>query len=186
MKGAIVYRGKYGATKQYAEWLGAELNLPVIPAGEINGPALKEYDYLLLGTSVYIGKLQVKKWLKKNGSFLRGKKVFLFQVAGTPPEEKGKRLAYNNAAVLNEIAGNWEYFFLRGRMIMNKLSWKDRFMLKMGAMLTKDPKEKKTMLTDYDDVKKEELINILTDVKNYIQPAPATACEIMPAAGHRT
>ena len=29
MKGIIIYKGKYGATAQYAQWLGEELNFPV-------------------------------------------------------------------------------------------------------------------------------------------------------------
>jgi hypothetical protein len=39
-------------------------------------------------------------------------------------------------------------------MIMRNLSAWDRFVLKMGARLTKDPAEKKAMLTDFNNVKK--------------------------------
>ena len=169
MKGIIIYKVKYGATKQYAEWLGTALGLRVIPANGISGPVLREYDYLLLGTSVYIGRLQVKKWLAKNVPFLAGRKVFFFQVAGTPPEVKEKRQLYNDDGVPKELAGNFEYYFLPGRLIMENLSWKDRWMLKMGAWLTKDPVEKKTMMTNHDDVKKENLAEIIAGVNAFRQ-----------------
>ena len=169
MKGIIIYKGKYGATQQYAEWLGEELSLPVVTAQDIKEDQLKEYDFLLIGASVYIGKLQIQKWLKNNLAFIRGKKIFLFQVAATPPEEKEKRQAYNRSGIPEEIIKDCEFYFLPGRMIMQNLSWKDRFMLKMGARLAKDPVAKKTMLTDYDDVRKDNIAEILTVVRNYMQ-----------------
>jgi hypothetical protein len=52
-------------------------------------------------------------------------------------------------------------------MIMKNLSWKDRFMLKMGARLAKNPGESKRMLTDYNSVKKENISGIIAAVKKY-------------------
>lgn len=167
MKGIVIYKGKYGATKQYADWLGQVLSLPVVMTDNISGRQLKEFDYLLLGSSVYIGKLQIQKWLKDNIAYLRGKKIFLFQVAGTPPGEKEKRQAYNRASIPEEILKNCEFYFLPGRMIIQKLSWKDRLMMKMGAWLTKDPSAKKAMLTDYNNVRKENIAALLNAVRKF-------------------
>jgi len=168
MKGIVIYKGKYGATKQYAKSLGGELGLPVEDSKDIKEIELSYYNFLLIGTSVYIGKLQIQKWLKDNIAYLHGKKIFLFQVAATPPEEKEKRQAYNRASIPEEILKNCEFYFLPGRMIMQKLSWKDRFMLKMGARLTKDPKAKKGMLTDFDEVTKDKIFGICAAVKKYL------------------
>ena len=167
MKAIVIYQGKYGATKQYALWLGHELDLPVRNVQNIHKEQLDCYDTLLIGTSVYIGQLQVKKWLKENLPFLLNKKIILFQVAATPVEEKEKRQAYNLAGIPEEIMGNCECYFLPGRMIMKNLSWKDRFMLKMGARLAKTKADKKNMLTDYDHVKKENLTGMLVAIKSY-------------------
>ncbi len=174
MKTIIIYQGKYGATKQYALWLGHELSLPVRNAKSINGEQLRNYDTLLIGTSVYIGQLQVKKWFRKNLEFIRDKKIILFQVAGTPPEEKDKRQAYNISGVPGEIIGNCEFYFLPGRMIRKDLSWKDRFLLRMGSRLAKNETDRKTMLTDYDHVKKENLAGILAGIKDYYGTGPST------------
>ena len=41
------------------------------------------------------------------------------------------------------------------------------YTLKMGARLTKDPVEKKKMLTDFDDVKKENTDPLVKAVRNF-------------------
>ena len=176
MNAIIIYQGKYGATKQYAIWLGEDLELRVQAARIINGEQLARYDTLLIGSSVYIGKLQVRKWLKRNFQFIRDKKIFFFQVAATPPEETEKRQAYNLNGIPAELMSQCSFYFLPGRMCMAKLSWLDRVLLKMGARATKDKEEKKRMLTDYDDVKREHLAEMIAAVNKYFNSRrPAVA-----------
>lgn len=85
MKGIIIYKGKYNATRQYAQWLADSLNLPMEIADNIGEEDLWRYDYFVLGSPVYTGKMLIKKWLKTNVRSLQGKKIFLFVVSGTPP-----------------------------------------------------------------------------------------------------
>ena len=165
MKGLVIYKGRYGATKQYAMWIGEELGLPVASADRFPVDELPKYDYLIIGSSVYIGKLEIRKWLKKNFTILIDKKNFLFQVAASPVADKEKRESYNVQSVPSPI--RIKAFFLPGRMIMRNLSRFDRFMLKMGARLTKNPAEKTRMLTDFNDVKKEHILPLLDAVKAY-------------------
>ena len=169
MKGLVIYKGKYGATKQYAMWIGQELQLPVASADRFHIDELPKYDYFILGSSVYIGKLEIKDWLKKNFNVLQNKKIFFFQVAGSPVEQIEKRESYNKASLPPDILQKIQFYYLPGRMIMRNLSGWDRFMLKMGAKLTKDPVEKKAMLTDFDHVKKEKVIPIIEGVRTFIE-----------------
>jgi menaquinone-dependent protoporphyrinogen IX oxidase len=169
MKGLVIYKGRYGATKQYAMWIGQELQLPVASADRFPQDELSNYDFFVIGSSVYIGQLEIKKWLTRNVGVLRHAKNFLFQVAASQVEETQKRESYNKAGVPSEILDQAECFFLRGRMIMRNLSAFDRFMLKMGARLTKDPIEKKNMLTDFDAVKKENIDALLRAVKEFMK-----------------
>jgi menaquinone-dependent protoporphyrinogen IX oxidase len=169
MKGLVIYKGKYGATKQYAMWIGQELQLPVASADRFHIDELPKYDYFILGSSVYIGKLEIKDWLKKNFTVLQNKKIFFFQVAGSPVEQIEKRESYNKASLPPDILQKIQFYYLPGRMIMRNLSGWDRFMLKMGAKLTKDPVEKKAMLTDFDHVKKEKVIPIMEGVRTFIE-----------------
>ena len=170
MKGIIIYKGKYGATRQYAQWLGETLNLQVANADKIPGETLPGYDFFIIGSSVYIGKLQISKWLKVNQAILKGKKIFFFQVAATPPDEKEKLEAYIRSGVPEEIRSQCEFYFYRGKMIFNDLSWKDRLLLKMGASLIKDPVVKKGMLTNFNDLKKENIVPMVNAIKEFISP----------------
>jgi len=167
MKGLVIYKGKYGATKQYAMWIGQELQLPVASADRFPVNELPKYDYFILGSSVYIGKLEIKDWMKKNFQALQNKKIFFFQVAASPVEQIEKRESYNKASLSPAILGKIQFYYLPGRIIMKDLSGWDRFMLKMGAKLAKDPVEKKTMLTDFDSVKKEKTFPITEAVRTF-------------------
>ena len=169
MKGLVIYKGKYGATKQYAMWIGQELHLPVASADRFHTNELMNYDYFILGSSVYIGKLEIKDWLKKNFTVLQNKKIFFFQVAASPVEQIEKRQGYNKASLPPSILKNIQFYYLPGRMIMRNLTVWDRFMLKMGAKLAKDPLEKKAMLTDFDHVKKEKVIPIMEGVRTFLE-----------------
>jgi len=167
MKGLVIYKGKYGATKQYAMWIGQELQLPVASADRFPVDELSRYDYFILGSSVYIGKLEIRKWLKKNFNILLSKKIFFFQVAASPVGQIEKRESYNKASLSSDILKRIKVYYLPGRMIMRNLSAWDRFMLKMGARLTKDPVEKKKMLTDFNDVKKENIMPLVKSVRSF-------------------
>jgi menaquinone-dependent protoporphyrinogen IX oxidase len=169
MKGLVIYKGKYGANKQYAIWIGQELQLPVASADRFPVDELPKYDYFILGSSVYIGKLEIKDWLKKNFDLLQNKKILFFQVSASPPEQIEKRESYNKASLPPDILQKIRFYYLPGRMIMRNLSAWDRFMLKMGARLTKNPVEKKAMLTDFDHVKKEKVIPIIEAVTTFTE-----------------
>lgn len=168
MNGIIIYKGKYGATRQYSQWLGWELNLPVIQADHMPQDKIKDFDFLLIGTSVYIGKLQISQWLKTNGDALQGKKIFFFQVAATPPAQIEKLNSYYQQGVCEEVRKSSEVFFLEGKLVMKALSWGDRFILKMGARLASDPEAKKKMLTDYDHVTRESILPLIVSVRKYL------------------
>src|SRR5664279_520789 len=133
MEGVVIYKSKYGATEQYAHWIGAALKLPVIEAGEFVNSELTKYDFVILGSSVYIGKLFMKKWLKKNLPILLNKKVFLFVVSGTSPDQKAKLDGYIASSLPREAINRTDIHFLPGRLEIRRLSWFDRIIVRMGA-----------------------------------------------------
>ena len=171
MKGVIIYKGKYGATQKYAHWLAEETQFEVYPSSAINDEKLKKYDFFVIGSSVYIGKLQIGKWLKRNLPYLKGRKVFFFQVAGTPPDQEVKRKEYNLSGP-RQIMDNCKCFYLPGKMIIKDLSWFERFMLKMGARIAKNPEDRKQMLSEYNDVHKENIREIAKAIQQFSISAP--------------
>jgi len=163
MKGIIIYKGKYGATSQYAIWLGAALRIPAIMAGTETLQQLNDADYIIMGTSVYIGKLQLRTWMNRYRDLLVTKKLFLFLVAGTPVAEKEKLQGYITSNVCAEIKTRCSCFFLPGKLNFKKLSLPDKILLTMGARLAKGRGEN-IAVKDYNEVKKEHLSAIVDAV----------------------
>ena len=169
-KAVIVFKGKYGSTAQYAEWLGQLLQIPVYGHEEISNARLNEYDLVIAGGSVYVGKIQIAKWLNERKNILRNKNLFLFVVCASPltkSEEQQQLLTKNIDKGLLQLL---RAFYLRGRLIKQNLSFLDRFVLHMGAALQKTRADKNRMLTDFDDVKKENLNELIEAIKAASSP----------------
>jgi len=164
IKGAVIYSSRYGATQQYAAWLAGELKWPLLEAEDTSDKDLAPYDALIIGSSVYIGKLLIKGWLKDHNPVLGAKDLFFFIVCGTPASEREKQETIARTNIPHDLIGPENVFFLPGRLTIGKLSWRDKFMLKMGARLLKDPVKKAAMLKDIDEVRKEHLAPILQHV----------------------
>jgi menaquinone-dependent protoporphyrinogen IX oxidase len=168
MKSVIIYKGKYGATRQYAEWLGAALHLPLKTPEELQEADIKMNDFIIMGSSVYIGKLLIRDWIKQYASILKNKNLLLFVVCGSNNRKEHEKIIEQN--IPHGLLDPSRIFFLPGRLIQSKLSWKDRFMLNVGAMLVKDPEAKKFMLQDRDNVK-EENINAIVRMSSAVLEA---------------
>jgi menaquinone-dependent protoporphyrinogen IX oxidase len=167
-KGIVVYRGKYGATQQYAEWIGEELQLPLISPDNLNPELLQMNDYVTICSSVYIGKLLIKDWLLHNQGVLKNKKLFLLIVCGTAASEKQKRDEIIETNIPGALLGSCEIFFAPGRLVKNKLSWKDRWLLRIGTLFEKDPVKKDAMMHDIDDVKKEHIEDLIKSIRLFV------------------
>ncbi|MCR8559642.1 flavodoxin domain-containing protein [Mucilaginibacter sp. BJC16-A38] len=177
MKGIIIYQGKYGATEQYAQWLGSSLHLSSLKVKDATADALAGYDLVIVGSSVYVGKLVIRKWLRQNLGLLASKKLILFIVCGTTAEDKiqQQQLVHNNLDPL--IRKSTKVFFLPGRCIVAKLSLIDRLVLKMGAMLEKDPRKKAVMNNGFDGIDQKCLDNLIEVAEPFLNPELVTSTQ---------
>ncbi len=182
MKGLILYHGKYGATLQYAEWLSEALHLPVRTADQVTEPALAEADYLLLGTSVYLGKFTLRDWLQRHATVLSGKKLLLFVVSGLPAGDTARQEEYLANNVPAAIRPQLVVYWLPGRLRYQKLSWSDQLRCRIGALLSRDPQTRTSLRTEYNGVKKEHLLPLL-EAAGQRNPVPASPARAEIAAG---
>ena len=147
MKGAIIFSGQYGSTEQYANWIDEACDLPVFNT-EAPYADLSDYDYLVLGSSVIVYKLTIRKWVKKHLPELLDKPVILFTVSGSPA---GPELDQRVANSLPEkLVSHMEHFALRGRMNPKTVTRWHRILLRIGAWANKDPQAKKEELEGFD------------------------------------
>ncbi|SEM70967.1 Protoporphyrinogen IX oxidase, menaquinone-dependent (flavodoxin domain) [Mucilaginibacter gossypiicola] len=167
MKGIIIYGSKYGATKQYAHWLANILQMPVSKAESVTPDVLALYDMIVIGSPVYIGKLVLHDWLRKNSDSLKHKKLFIFIVSSTNDEDIAQRHALIKNNFDHNISKMAKVFFLPGRCIVAKLSWMDRLSLKMGAWLEKDPEKKLVMKKGFDYMDRHHLDDIIAQIQRF-------------------
>lgn len=170
MKAAIIYAGKYGSTSQYASWLGEATGLPVFNLRD-NPPEPWNYDLLILGTSIIVGKPTIARWMKKNWSMLWGRKLLLYSVSGTAPGNPDLP-TWMHRHLGKEIMSQVEYVPLRGRMDLEEMPWLIRLMLKLVAKASKDPETKKRMSEGFDYMDRESLAPILRWYEAQTRPAP--------------
>ncbi|MBS1598883.1 MAG: hypothetical protein JST75_11725 [Bacteroidetes bacterium] len=168
MKGAIVYKSKYGATRQYADWLGSKFKLPVMNADNLDSEKLDKYDFIVIGSSTYVGRLLLADWIRKNVAILQEKILFLFIVGATAPTDNERRDQILRDNIPDSLLNKHEIFFLPGRLDLKMLSWQHRVMIKLAAFVEKDPEKKKIMQFGTDAVKKENLDSLEEAISHLI------------------
>lgn len=96
MKTAIVYSSKHGTTEKVAKLIAEKLNknwdVTLISLNKDMLDNLSEFDYLILGTSCYVGRPMRKmvKFCKKHQNTLEQKVIGLY-ICGMEKKEKAKR-----------------------------------------------------------------------------------------------
>lgn len=134
----ILYTTKYGYTERTANRLKAELGQDVrlVNLMKEQAPALDGCDTVILGGSVYYGKVQkqLTAYISRNLEELKHKKLGLFISAGLPDEEKKRQellaafpAPLREQAVCADILGD--------EIAFAKLSWLDKLITRtvMGS-----------------------------------------------------
>jgi len=152
MKAAIFYSGKFGSTKKYAYWINERNDFPVFDLTREN-PNPDEYDLLILGSSIITMKPTIQKWLLKNWSKIKNKRVLLFTVSGTEPGHPNLQ-QWLNDCLTKEMLELLHYVPLRGRLVLDELSWVMRIFMKIASKVEKDPDTKKRMAEGFDYMEK--------------------------------
>ncbi len=87
----VIYKSKRGSTRKYAEWIGEELNCPVIEHKEFKKADFEKYDNIIFGGHVHAGGIMGFDLIKKNMRRLKDKKIVVFAV-GLNVMEKETRI----------------------------------------------------------------------------------------------
>lgn len=140
MKTLILFAGRYGCTRDCADYLKERLGpgtdmLDLKTMGETD---LHPYDWIVIGGSIYVGKIQkeVKSFCTRNLKTLLTKKTALF-ICCTTPEEAENFFKHNFPSPLLEHAEETVNF--GGDLRPEKMSFLDR---KLAAAVSRlEPKK---------------------------------------------
>jgi len=135
MKSIIIYATKYGSVEKAAKMLKSKMNSNVTSVNIMKEavPNLDHYDIVILGGSIYVGKIQKKltDYIAKHLPLLLNKKVGLFICAAQSEPVRTQELEsafsselYNHATA--KEAFGYEYRF-------EKLNFLDKLMVRVIA-----------------------------------------------------
>jgi menaquinone-dependent protoporphyrinogen IX oxidase len=165
MKGIILYKSKYGSTREYSEMLSKELGFSSMDLEKDYKPTLDVFDIVIIGGWILASSMKTSSWIKKNWSRLKGKHVILFSVSGAKPDEKLKK-EFLEKSLPDDIAKEVIFFPLRGRFIVDKLNFGDRSMMKIASKLFKDDDLVRDLSTGIDDVNLDNLKPLIDHVNS--------------------
>lgn len=164
----ILYASKYGATKRYAQLLQQALNGTCMDITQATAPQLGQYDTIIFGGSLYVGKMQGMKQFQKLYPHMNGKKVVTFAV-GAMRESPETQDTIKKSNFTPEMA-NVPLIYCRGNWNEGVLSTKDKVLVWMMRKVAKsDPQMQETVEQDLgqtqDWISKDVIAPILTAVR---------------------
>lgn len=141
MKGIILYKSKYGATKKYADWLSEKTQFPCIETNKAKLSDVKSRDIILLGGGIYASGIAGLSFLRKHIDDLAGKIIIVFCDGASPYDKDAfnEIVRHNMKGKLSEIP----CFYCRGAWNVEAMNAVDRNLCRMlrKAVAKKPPSE---------------------------------------------
>lgn len=140
MKTLIVYSSKYGCTEKCAKKLSEKLkgSIELINLKEVKEIDISSYDKVIIGGSIYIGKIQneVVNFCTENIKKLSTKKIGLFVCCMREGESVDEQIRNSFPQELRLNAVAIENF--GGEFIFNKMGFLDKLITKKVVKIDKD------------------------------------------------
>lgn len=134
----VIYRSKYGHTEAYAKMIAEELSCKAVSLKELNKKEMLDYDQVVFGTGVYMGKM---KKLKMILDVFKEKQIVLFACGGNNNVEKDiEDIKKNN--LTKELLDYHKFFYLPGGMDLSKIKGPMKFMFKLIGRILENKKDK--------------------------------------------
>ena len=162
MKGAILYRSKYGSTAQYANWIADATALPVFNLDKTKSSP-DAFDFLVLGCPVIYFKPTIHRWVKRNLSHILDRPTVFFSVsgAGAGPKLDGW-MAKSLPAEFNAHA---THVALLGRQVPKELDRFDRAMLIIAGLFNRDRRAARDEMHGFDLMDKSSIAPIIEGIR---------------------
>lgn len=132
---AVIYQSKYGATKQYAQWIARNLGAELLERSTVLPASLREFDVVVYGGGLYAGGIAGVDLVAKHPC--PSLVVFTVGLANPAITDYSEILNRNFPPKQKEKP---KVFLLRGAMDYGRLGPVHRGMMAMMKKMTIDPK----------------------------------------------
>jgi len=170
----VLYKSKYGASKQYAEWIAEDLGCKALNIDEIQFEDIWAYRTIILGGGLYANNIAGSKWLLKHVDELEGKNIVFYSVGITPLDCRD----YYDKLVIEQtfpesFRNKYKVFNFSGKMLTEELTFTHKMALKAlkKTMIRKEnPTEMEKMLVKLCDYNKNEISrNQINELVEYVK-----------------
>lgn len=134
MKTIVIYRSKYGYTKNYAQWIKEALQCELAEGAAVSPEDLQRYDTIIYGGGLYAVGIHGVRLLTGNYAALQGKNIIVWATGSNPgrQEDLEQVWAHNFTPEQREhiktfyLRGGFDYTRLRGgdKLLMNMMKIK--------------------------------------------------------------
>lgn len=168
MKGIVVYKGMHGSTEQYALWIADELGFELKCSDDVDAQQITDAKIIIMGSSVYKGRLSLAGWMEKHKEILSSKTLYLFTVSGTHPTE-GKILErILKVSTPESLQGKFRHYPLHGSIKKRELSFSERLLVRFGSKVPENENRTKK-IRDFNYVSKNNIRAIVDDILKCIE-----------------
>jgi menaquinone-dependent protoporphyrinogen IX oxidase len=130
MKTIILYKSKYGSTRQYAEFIHRSCpGSDICDLDNFDYSEIGYYDNVVIASRTYMGNIDATSFLIKQWDFLQNKNVYLLVVGMIDADAPASKESYLKIPAM--IRENIHYLKVPGRLDMDKLNWFERLVVKM-------------------------------------------------------
>ena len=156
MRPIVIYKTKYGSTKDYAMWIAEALGCEAVEAKTVKIDDIIGYDTIIYGGGLYSEVINGVTLITKNFEKLKDKKLIVYTTGITPIACRG----YYDTYVLEKnfkpyMLEKIKIFNFLGKMITEELSVPHRAALKMLKKIMsgkENPTEMEKLLIDLCDL----------------------------------
>ena len=144
---AVIYRSKYGTTKQYAQWIAEALEAKLFESHMIKADQLNDFDMVIYGGGLYAGGISGVNLVTKNPC----KKLVIFTVGlATPENTDYSEILEKNLS--SEMRQHTKVFHFQGGIDYKKLGIVHKSMMAIMMVMTKNAvaKKKESEITNDD------------------------------------
>lgn len=145
MNAIVLYKSKYGSSRQYALWLAKALQCKALDVADANLSQMQSSDIIIYAGGLYAGSVSGFKQINKQLDKLQNKKIILCMVGMTNPAESEK---YNQVYANNvpeQYRSIVKPFALRGDQLFSKMSRLHRLLMNAPkSAVQKIPEEQRT------------------------------------------
>ncbi len=125
----IIYKSRYNSTKTYAEWIHNEVDSDIKKVEDVTNEDLISHSIIVFGSWIINDRIAIAGFVKNNWHILHSKKLVLFSVGLTQPEDPTSQDIFKNSFPVH-IRRQIEYFPLWGRVKFSVLNFIEKFRLK--------------------------------------------------------